>query len=312
MENTSIRKYIETSQKSIGEKFGIFPELRVEENLIEAQQHCKKMIDVHLDDFFQLYDVGISVIIEIHNICKNKLSSSKSGFVYSCITAKIVTQLLSIRTLLNSGMLDTVKCLVRPFHEAMDILFACMGNNEFLAEYGNTNDMYDNNQFWKDNIGRGKIKSHISKLFKLLDVPEEYRTYYFDGRKGSLRFLSESVHSSFNSIFSSFIMSTIDGKCSDNIYGKVTTAYPNLMFSLLEDINLINQIFFRYVNENKGDHFRREDFIGSEHIRYHEFFILYDTAYSIYHLKLKDLGDTITSALKKAKEEAMKYEASKD
>lgn len=109
---------------------------------------------------------------------------------------------------------------------------------------------------------------------------------YFKRRENSRKFLSETLHASFNSTFASYLMFTLDMTFSDNIFGKITTAYPMAMYELLTDICLLNAVFFLAVDKGKAHAFSQNDIMGPDKMKYHHFMKAYDTVYDLYYQDL--------------------------
>lgn len=112
--------------------------------------------------------------------------------------------------------------------------------------------------------------------------------------------MSDAIHASFNSTFATFLMPNIDGSYSDNLWGKVTTAYPRAMFELLSDITLLNTIFYKCLKEGHAIAFAKTDFTESNYLAYYHFMKLYDYVFDFYYNDLLGLGIEIEDALQKA------------
>ena len=100
----------------------------------------------------------------------------------------------------------------------------------------------------------------------------------------------------------------MDMKLSDNIYGKITTAYPMAMYDLLTDICLINAMFFSVVEQEKAFAFSKNDIIGDDKIKYNHFMKLYDTTYDLYFQDLYKKAYDINQALKEAHKKVQELE----
>ena len=296
----AISKYISRVERECKKRKLKVPQVRVEANVKKNNYLHRKIIRKELQDYFSLLDLGISAIVEMHYICKGK------PFVYQSITAKFVSQLLSMRTLLYQGQMDSVKIIHRSFHEMMEIFFACLVDKDFAEKYGDPNIMYDNTEFWKKNINNNKLDQYIHKIFDETGYPKESKKEYFKRKKSAHAFLSEASHSSFNSTFSAYLMPTMDMKFSDNVYGKITTAYPMAMYNILTDICLVNALFFSAVDQEKAFAFSKKDIIGKDKINYNHFMKLYDITYDIYfqdlYKKAYDINQTLNEAHKIVKD----------
>lgn len=164
----------------------------------------------------------------------------------------------------------------------MEIFFACLIDKDFAEEYGNLNIMYDNNEFWRNKINGNKLDKYINRIFDEFGYPKESKREYFKRREKSRKFLSETLHASFNSTYSSYLMFTLDMNFSDNILGKITTAYPMAMYELLSDICLLNAIFFLAIDTEKAHAFSKSDIVGPDKLNYNHFMKAYDTVYDLY------------------------------
>lgn len=303
MEKTpTVAQYISSVERECQKNNYKVPKVEVDTQVRKNNYLMGKIIKKELQDYFDLLDLGISAVVEMHCICKGK------PFVYRSITAKFVSQLLSIRTLLYQGQMDSVKTIYRSFHEMIEIFFACLIDKTFAEEYGNPDIMYDNNEFWRKNINGNKLDRYINKIFDEVGYPKESKKEYFKRRQGAQKFLSEASHSSFNSTFSAYLMTTMDMKLSDNIYGKITTAYPMAMYDLLTDICLINAMFFSVVEQEKAFAFSKNDIIGDDKIKYNHFMKLYDTTYDLYFQDLYKKAYDINQALKEAHKKVQELE----
>lgn len=278
----------------------------IELELVRKQHECAEIISNELDDFIVILDDGINLIIKIHEVCESVHSETKNGFSFVVLTAKMVSLLLGIRKMIFSGLVDCAKSLYRPLIETIDIFFACLGNEDLSTSFGKKNEMYNNSKFWSEKLAYGKVNKEISQLFNRLEVNGNYMEYFDQKRKYQKSFLSNSIHSSFNSSFVNYIMCTLDGKYSQDLFGKVTTAYPKLLFSLLEDINLVNQVFYLVIAMKKCSELDIFD-LDNDDMQYRHFQMKYDYLYSTNFLRLHDICEEYSSALEEAHKMALHY-----
>lgn len=312
-EKMTIREHIKLYEMEM-KKLRSFPLICVEEQVSKNDFECKNIIDKELDDFFVLLDLGISVVIEMHKICEGNALGDGKKFVYIGLTSKMISQLLSIRKLLYSGLMDGVKCLIRPFQEALEIFFSCLINEEFASKYGAVDNLYDNNKFWYNNISKNKLDKYLDEIFDTLKYTEIQSKDYYSRRKFFMKLLSESIHSSFNSSLATYFMPNIYREINtDNIWGKITTAYPNEMYELLYDISLLNNIFFRCLDEKHAFAFEKIDFGEKKYLNYHYFMEMFTTTYSLYdnelqkrRIDINNIDKEVSEAIAKEQEEIAK------
>ncbi|MGX4583051.1 hypothetical protein [Paenibacillus chitinolyticus] len=243
-ENSSIREVTRLSDAIFHEEYGINPQMDLDNILKTKEYESKELIHQHVDDQMVLYDRGLQAIINVHEILEDLHQTTHQHFTFLVLSGKICTTLIAIRKMLETGLLDAAKCLNRSLIESIDLFYTSLINPDFNANYGNTKELYDNNEFWYENINRGKLKKEIKKLFETLGSAPELIEHFNQRRKDQQDFLSNSIHSSFNSTMSNYVMMKIDfSGFSSDIFGKVTTGYPNILNKLLDEMYLYLQIF---------------------------------------------------------------------
>lgn len=307
IETKSVRDISIEIDQLLYQETGLIPVKNIELELNKKQDECTDIIFKQLDDFMIIFDEGIKTIIKIHDVCELVHSNTMGGFSLAVLSAKMVSLLLGIRKMIYSGLVDCVKNLQRPLIETIDIFLACLNNEDISADFGKKSAMYDNNKFWKDNFAYGKVNKEIVQLFTRLEASEEYIEYFTQKRKDQKNFLSNSIHSSFNSAFVNYLMCTLDGEYSNDLFGKVTTAYPNMLLNLIEDINLLNQVFYTVLERKLCSQLEGFD-VHNDDILYNHHYMKYDYLYSANCMRLNDICNQYSSALEEARKLTLQYE----
>lgn len=279
-QKVSVASFVEKITQKCREEGMEIPDFSVEAELSRAGQASKDIIDGELQDFFALLELGITAMVKLHAVCE------KNSFLYACVSGKMVSQLLSMRILLYQGMMDSVKVINRAFHENMEIFFACLIDKQFADEYGKLEEGYNYAEFWKNHISNNRLDKYIHKLFDAIGYSKETKKEYFKRRDASKAFLSESVHGTFNSANTSYMMLTLDGEISTDVFGKITTAYPGMLYELLTDICILNVAFYAAVDEGKSPTFTKADTVSQEWLEYQHYMKMYDYIYDIYQQDL--------------------------
>jgi len=226
------------------EKSKIDPHFDIDFILDDKYNECKAILTDKLEDYLAILDNGIILVTKIHELCKQNHLETKSGFSFVVLTAKMVSLLIGIRKMVYSGIADCVKNLNRPLIETIDLFFACLANKELSDNFAKTDEMYDNNKFYRERFSNGKLRKECNLLFRKLLIDEDYINHVNEKRKIQHSFLSNSIHSSFNSSFSNYMMPTLDLDFNNNVYGKVTSAFPMMLIKIIEDICILNQVFY--------------------------------------------------------------------
>ncbi len=215
----------------------------------------KEEIDINNDllplkNYLILYDESIKMVLTIHELLEKKTFDTKSNHTLLILSSKVLSSLIAIRKLLHSGLVDSTKNINRTLLETIDIFFACIIDSELNRSFGNTELMYDNNDFYWKNLTSKKLSLKCSELFKKLKINTDYIDYLLERRKNLKSFLSESIHSSFNSSFVTYLMFDLNFDIENKKLGKVTTAYPKMLMALIEDIYIFTEIFQNSVEQN--------------------------------------------------------------
>jgi hypothetical protein len=238
-------------EKENSQVFKENPRIKIETNLKSKSTKLAKTLSEKLDDQLVIYEEGIKLIISLHKICEqHNLNNNHAPSSFVVLSAKMVSLLLGIRQMTLQGFSDCVKSLNRPLIESFEVFQACLIDNKLNASFSNTDEMYDNNKFYFENFSKGKLDKHLSKLYEDIALEKE-NIQYLETRKKALKtFLSESIHSSFNAAFSSYLMMTVDFDIDDSLYGKITTAFPRMLLALIEDIYIFNNIVKLSIEKN--------------------------------------------------------------
>jgi len=257
------------------------PPIDLDSVLSERYKEFDNLLNSKLSDHLVLFDDGIKTIIGIHEICKHNYGETKEGLSFVILSSKMVGLLLGIRKMIYSGLGDCIKNLNRPLIETIDVFFACLINKELSDSFARKDKSYDNNDFYWKNFAKDKLSKECNKLFRSLLITEEYISFLNNKRKDQRSFLSQSIHSSFNASFASYIMSTIDFNISDSCFGKITTAFPMLIMRLIEDIYIFDSIFYAALDKEISSDFENLKIEKADPIYFH-YHVKFELLYANY------------------------------
>lgn len=225
------------------------PEIDLDKILSSTERKIKKPLENKLSDYLTLLEIGLKLSLNIHTLFQEHHLKTKKAISFVVLSAKIVSLQLGIRKMISSGLLDCTKTLNRTLIETIDIFIGCLGNQELNKSFGNTEEIYDSNKFYFENFSKGKLQKECTKLFKKLNLTQEYIEFLEGRRKEQHTFLSDSIHSSFNSSFANYMMTDFDLKFDNSVFGKITTGYPKTLMQLIEDIYIFNTILLHSLEE---------------------------------------------------------------
>ena len=258
MKDESIKHIKQQSKKldkAFKKKFGLKGSVELDNKLESQSKKNKKILDKELEHYLVLFDDGLNLIIQIHELCKSIQEKNKTGLSFVVLSSKLITLLIGIRKMIYSGLPDCIKNLQRPFIETIDIFLACIINDKLNESFSSTNELYDNNDFYWKHFSKDKLPNEYKKLFDKLSITPEYIQFLIDRRKKQKSFLSESIHSSFSASFSNFIMTDLNFEFSESYWGKITSAYPMMLMDLIQDIYIFDQIFYKVLEQKINQNF---------------------------------------------------------
>ena len=198
-------------------------------------------------------DEAIKLCISIHNFNKSNYIEENYAHTFIVLSANIINYLIAIRDNLQNGLLNSAKILFRSLMESSQIFQACLFDSELKNRFMNL-EMYDNNDFYFQNFSRNKLYQKCIDFYKSLDLEEKRIEYFTERKKYLTKFLSESVHSSYNAANSNYIMFSLDFEdISNDVFGKITTGYPKIITAIIEEIAIINFVYKKHISKNISD-----------------------------------------------------------
>ena len=126
--------------------------------------------DASLDDYLELYDVGLNLIMGARSILEKQLSTSNDHLPYLIIISKITTLMVALRKMIHSGLPDAFKCIFRPLTESFDMFYVSLIDEEFRLSYANITEMYDNSEFWYKMLGTSVLSPKYTRCLQMLVV----------------------------------------------------------------------------------------------------------------------------------------------
>jgi len=280
--------------------FGKNPSIDIETLLNDRQKQNRKVLKKYLEDYLILYDEGIKMVIQLHELFKENHLKNDEGLAFVALTAKMISSLIGIRKMIYSGLPDCEKNLNRSLHETIDIFYACLINDELNQSYARADKMYDNDDFYWKNFSKNKLEKECTKLFRKISVAESQITFFNDRRKYLKSFFSESIHASFNSAFAAYSMFTLDLEISTDYIGKVTTGYPKMLMSLIEDLYIFNVVAYISLDQKLCKSIEKIDIHSNfMYLHYHK---KYDVLYLNNHEKLYAQSELHSNFIKEVRD----------
>ena len=229
----------------------VFPKLGepvridINQRLVSLRTKSRKSANKNLLPWIVLIDEGIHFLYFLELM----ISSQKKGQIHpllASLIARLRSLAISFRELILLGQAESSKLILRGFAEASDLTLVAMSDLEFCKKFAPKakpdNHDYD---FWKNNIGYGKIYIALQTAMEKADFEEKEIQNILSWKKELKTSLSGSVHTDASSTqLASFIPSlTYSGMFSHQSFGHLSIYSPSLCTALICDIVTFSGVF---------------------------------------------------------------------
>jgi hypothetical protein len=155
----------------------------------------RKSIDENLQAPIVLLDEAILFVIAFERYQYTQVNS----FPFALQLTRVRGDLLSIRELIFLGQESAALAVARVFIEDIELAMGIVVEPEFALAYSDTEK--DENKFWKDKVGYGKIYPLVQRFIERGGGNEEEVAAKLEFHRAMKNFLSDHIHPTFYSAF---------------------------------------------------------------------------------------------------------------
>jgi hypothetical protein len=253
MDARFFRRRLRWLWKQNGLKFsGGRPGLEIENLIRISRKRSSKQKLQHFDLWRAIYDEYCSWVLSLASVINRAIineqidgDAAKKFYAVTCIVLwRIVSDLMAIRTLCNTGFDTSAKPLVRVVIEYIDLIYLLNKKPELTEEFSSAEWNEEANAFWHKYLKSKKVRNHMISEWKAVFHSEVHARGFDEWLYGRHDVLGLATHPSFTgSWFATYVPDVKAqepwlgylGEKSDvsaNTFSEVSTHIWKLMFLL--------------------------------------------------------------------------------
>ncbi len=185
------------------------------------------------------------------NVEKVSEERGRSAVAFRSLVVRMCALTVAVRRLVVTGLEDAARSVMRSWLETLDLAIVVLADDEFARRYSAEVD-YDANEFWKAEIGYGRLNKRLNLVLDKAQMTPEQKERSLGNRKLVKNKLSESVHSSLPSAMFSEVIPSISspGFYNRSILGHISATSPNLLSLIVENAYEFGVIFHKLLTSS--------------------------------------------------------------
>jgi hypothetical protein len=203
--------------------------LEVPREISKLQRQISKEIDEHMQPWVVLLDESVRFFIYFERLQYTRKFTKAAGS-FAMQVARLRSLAISIRTLVFLGQESPAHALCRTFLDDLEVATVAVDDPEFAATYMTEDRNHDEADFWKNNIGYGRIYSRLEKAMRSIGVTKRDAKRRIKYHQKVKNVLSSYVHPSPAPTFRSLAAPSWahPGMIAMKTLGHTTMHMPNL------------------------------------------------------------------------------------
>ena len=206
----------------------------------------------HLDLWLALTDESLHLLLLLHRFAEKNVEKvpeerERSAVAFRSLLAPLCALTVAVRRLVVTGLEDAARPVMRSWLETLDLAIVVLADEDFARRYSSAiaDVDYDANEFWKAEIGYGRLNRRLGWVLDKAGMTREQKEYSLGNRKLTKDKLSESVHSSLPSAMFSEVIPSISspGFYNRSMLGHISASSPSLLSLIVENVHEFGVIF---------------------------------------------------------------------
>ncbi len=182
--------------------------VNVESFLADAERKAVQDSTAYLGLHLALIDEAMHFLLILYVFTdehRKSISYDKApSACFLLLLCRIFSLTVAIRKLIVTGLDDAARPLIRSLLETTDLAVVTLVDEEFAKNYTCVESDLDEDDFWKKNVGYGKIEQRVKQIMTNAGLGDDELASYLEGRKCSKKWLSPDVHACFSSAISAY------------------------------------------------------------------------------------------------------------
>lgn len=232
-------------------------------DVAHEMEHAERLAtsdaEQHLGLWLALTDESLHFLLLLYqfaeeNVEKLPVERGRSAAAFRSLLARLCALTVAIRRLVVAGLEEAARPVMRSWLETLDLAIVILADEDFARRFTSavTDTDYDANEFWKAEIGYGRLNRRLERVLAKAGMTKEQTEHSLGDRKLIKGKLSESVHSSLSSAMFSEVIPSLSspGFYNRSLLGHVSANSPDLLSLTVEYVHEFGVIFHKLLTSS--------------------------------------------------------------
>ncbi|HEX8451846.1 MAG TPA: hypothetical protein VF647_07110 [Longimicrobium sp.] len=227
----------------------------IKSELTKVRRRCIADTSNHLGVWITLADETLHYLHHLFRFvssCFERLEEKAEGRAFLMLVARVSALSVAVRRLVADGLEDAARPVLRSLLETLDLALVTLVDREFADQYDREPHDYDINEFWKQQIGFGRLNKRLLEVLTSAGLTELETTEFLERRAKLKLVLSGAAHGSIHSAFRSFLVPSLarPGWFRIAPFGHVSSASPYLLYSMSDEVVVFGAILGKLMSSD--------------------------------------------------------------
>jgi hypothetical protein len=218
----------------------------VDKSITALRRSIRRAARTHLHASIVAFDEALQFLIHLEAALLDYKQGPKA-FAFTALVARMKCLAVSFRELVLIGQADAARLIVRAFLETSELATVAMADAEFAIAYSPDKPPFDDQVFWRQNVGYGKIYPVLKSVYVQAGLSKEFSEQAVKWRQRWKDDLSGAVHGAAWSAFQCAIVPSLEspGMGVGKALGHLSAHTPALCKVMLDEVALFVEVFLQ-------------------------------------------------------------------
>jgi hypothetical protein len=230
-------------------RYGEARRIDVDKSIAALRRSIRRAARTHLHASIVVFDEALQFLIHLEATLLEYARGPKA-FAFATLVSRMKCLAVSFRELVLIGQADAARLIVRAFLETSELATVSMADAEFAIAYAPDDLSFDDQAFWKQNVGYGKIYPVLTSVYVQAGLSRELSEQAVKWRKGWKDDLSGAVHGAAWSAYQCAIVPSLEspGMGVAKALGHLSAHTPALCKVMLDEVSLFSEVFLQLLH----------------------------------------------------------------
>jgi hypothetical protein len=230
-------------------RYGEARRIDVDKSIAALRRSIRRAARTHLHASIVVFDEALQFLIHLEATLLEYARGPKA-FAFASLVSRMKCLAVSFRELVLIGQADAARLIVRAFLETSELATVSMADAEFAIAYAPDDLSFDDQAFWKQHVGYGKIYPVLTSVYVQAGLSQELSEQAVKWRKGWKNDLSGAVHGAAWSAYQCAIVPSLEspGMGVAKALGHLSAHTPALCKVMLDEVSLFSEVFLQLLH----------------------------------------------------------------